>query len=526
MSDEYVIALYIRLSSEDGDLDNQHKRESESVSSQRHMLHDFVEKKDEFRNAKILTMIDDGHTGVNFERPAMKMMLEQVKQGEINCIIVKDFSRFGRNYITVSDYIDQIFPFLGVRFISVTDGYDSANANGRTSGIDVAFKNIIMSFYSKDLSVKIRTAKRNKALQGKFIGNYPVFGYQKQKDNKHKLEVEEQSAEVVKRVFEMALTGMTAIKIARVLNAEGIPTPMTYKKMIGFDRKWPNVSDKVYWKDSDVHKILRNESYLGNVMYGKRYTTEVGSTNTRKSDPKDVISVPNMHKPLVTLEDFEQAQKVIRDVDVKELSSPKVHLFSKKIRCGTCNHLLGKARNRYYCTTRTYVDDISCFKKHIKEEDIAEIVFEAIKTFITAYLKKKQVRSMKKVTNTVSKIEKQLKIYRGSLERCQMDKANLYDKKIEEIITENEYLKLRAEKDTLEKEIRTQIEKLEQELSAMSLSENTTLPKDDTLMNYLQSEKLTREMVVYFVDCIYVYSQDEIHIDWNFDMSMTENPTS
>ncbi|WP_317855141.1 recombinase family protein [Chakrabartyella piscis] len=454
------------------------------------------------------------------------LMLEDIKARKIDCVVVKDFSRFGRNYITVSDYIDQIFPFMGVRFISVTDGYDSAKANGRTSGIDVAFKNIIMSFYSKDLSVKVKTAKRNKALQGKFIGGYPVFGYQKQKDNKHKLEVEELSAEVVKRVFEMALTGMTTGEIARVLNAEGIPTPMTYKNMIGLERKWHTVSDKVYWKDNDVYKILRNESYLGNVIYGKRYVVEVGSKQTKKSDPKDVISVPNMHNPLVALEDFEQAQKVIKEVAFKELSSPKVHLFSKKIRCGTCNHLLAKSANRYYCTTKNHVDDISCFKKHIKEEDMAEIVFQAIKTFITAYLKKKQVRGMKKATNTVAKIKKQLKIYHGSLKRCQMDKANLYDKKNEGIITAKEYLKLRTEKDTLEEEIRTHIEKLEQELSAISVSENTALPKDDTLMNYLQSEKLTREMVVYFVDCIYVYSQDEIHIDWNFDMSMTENTTS
>ena len=207
---KYTIAKYIRLSMEDLDLcDSEEKAESVSISNQRNFINVFMEQKEEFKGAEVREFVDDGYSGTNFDRPAMKEMLRLCKQGEINCIIVKDLSRFGRNYLEVGDYLEQIFPFLGIRFISINDGFDSKNFFGQTGGMDVAFKNFIYEMYSRDLSEKVKSGVTTCMKRGEYYAGCMVYGYQKSSGGK-RMEIDEGAAVTIRRIFRELADGKSA----------------------------------------------------------------------------------------------------------------------------------------------------------------------------------------------------------------------------------------------------------------------------------------------------------------------------
>ena len=214
----------LRFSVDDGNT-----ADSESVSNQRDLLDWYISKSEDFQNGEALEFIDDGFTGTNFQRAGFISMMEAVKAKKVNCIIVKDFSRLGRNYVEVSDYIDQIFPFLGVRFIAVNEQYDSSATNAAL-GVDMAMKNIIYDLYSKDLSKKVRSSRKSLMKKGEYIAPFAIYGYTN-KVEKKRLVVDPTSAEVVKRIFEYAVQGEKARRIAIRMNSEGIPTPNEYNRL-------------------------------------------------------------------------------------------------------------------------------------------------------------------------------------------------------------------------------------------------------------------------------------------------------
>ena len=227
----YVIALYIRLSAADRDNGTDGKEESDSVTAQRDMLKGFVAARPEFSGAEIIEFCDDGRTGANFDRTGVSKMLDAAKRGQINCIIVKDLSRFGRDYIEVGDYLEQIFPFLGIRFIAVNDHYDSIDHPYGSAGlIDVSFKNVIYDLYSKELSEKVRSTKKQLAEKGYFLSPYAFYGYEKVPGNKHELMIDESTAVYVREVFSRIQNGEGTTEIARDFNLRGIPTPMMVKR--------------------------------------------------------------------------------------------------------------------------------------------------------------------------------------------------------------------------------------------------------------------------------------------------------
>ena len=179
MDNPDTLIMYIRISVEDQTHHTGEKEESNSITNQRRLLKDYIEGTPELLKCQMTEVCDDGYSGTNLERPGMKRLLDMVRKRQVGCIIVKDFSRFGRDYLTVSDYIDQIFPFMGIRFISVNDHYDSATCKGMTSGLDMAFRNVLYGYYSQDLSLKIKSAKRTKAENGEFLSSFAPLGYQK-----------------------------------------------------------------------------------------------------------------------------------------------------------------------------------------------------------------------------------------------------------------------------------------------------------------------------------------------------------
>lgn len=218
---QYTIATYIRLSSDDNNIG-----ESNSIKHQRDLLHDYINNSPELSSAHVLEFVDDGYSGITFNRPSMAKLLEQAKRGLINCIIVKDLSRLGRNYLEMGNYLEKIFPFLGIRVIAINDHYDSDKNIGTTTEIEVPFKNLINDLYAKDISKKVKTAQHSLKKQGKFISAYAFYGYLKDRKDKHQLIIDPESSKVVKRIFKLYIDGTGMTDIARILNDEGVLTPL------------------------------------------------------------------------------------------------------------------------------------------------------------------------------------------------------------------------------------------------------------------------------------------------------------
>lgn len=222
----YDADIYLRLSKEDGD-----KEESDSITNQKELIYEYLKSRDDIRIHEV--RVDDGYSGVNFDRPAFQQMLEDIKSGKVNCVVTKDLSRFGRNHIEVGKYLEKIFPYLGIRFIAVNDNYDSILSDTQTDHIIIPFKNLINDAYCRDISIKIRSNLEVKRKKGNFVGAFAPYGYWKSETDKSRLEIDEEAAETVRRIFRMYLQGNSAYRIAEILNTEDALTPMDYKKEHG-----------------------------------------------------------------------------------------------------------------------------------------------------------------------------------------------------------------------------------------------------------------------------------------------------
>lgn len=238
----------------------ENKSESESISHQKALIQNFINDSIELKDSMQYEFFDDGYSGTNFKRPSFERLLEKIKKGEINCVIVKDFSRFGRDYIELGDYLERIFPFMGVRFISINDHYDSLDYKETTGGLDVVMKNIVYDYYSKDLSMKVKTAKYQKMKQGKYLGGYVPYGLMKDPKDKHKLIVDPEAVAVVREIFDMAIAKMRLIDMARTLNERSVETPgQYYRRKHPSTKKFVNFSDKACWTHANLRTILKQE---------------------------------------------------------------------------------------------------------------------------------------------------------------------------------------------------------------------------------------------------------------------------
>ena len=267
----YYAAIYLRLSKEDGDTSSGEKKESNSIANQRKLIEDYLKKHPEI--TFVQEFCDDGYTGANFDRPDFQRMMEQVKQRKINCIIVKDLSRFGRDYIDSGKYIEKIFPSLGIRFIAINDNYDSAQSHQAGNEIILPFKNLINDSYSRDISIKIRSNLDIKRRNGEFVGTHVVYGYRRSDEDKNKLVIDQAVAPIVQSIFRMKLDGFSPAQIADKLNKDGIPSPYEYKRLNG-DKFHTGFKKQVHteWSPVAVYRILKNEMYTGTLVQGKTTT--------------------------------------------------------------------------------------------------------------------------------------------------------------------------------------------------------------------------------------------------------------
>ncbi len=370
-----VLALYMRVSKEDACL----QQESNSIYYQRTMLKEYVSK--HFKEYQLVEFVDDGYSGTHLNRPSVKKLLEYVRRKLIDCIIVKDFSRFSRDYIELGSYIEQIFPLIGIRFISVNDHYDSEKTQGGIGTLDISFKFLLYDLYSKDLSVKVKAALNAKKEEGIYVSANSPFGYEKSKEDRHKLSVKEDEAVVVRRIFDMALCGYTCVQIARQLNKEGVKTPKQFRAK---DNKI------LEWHSSAICHILKNEVYIGNIVYEKYYKKEVGGKRYLK--PRSEWKIyHNHHEPIVSRQIFEKVQKKGKYTKID--GTDKKHPLTGKLLCNCGKKLqLKKGANAYFRCPYIYVTThANCIRK-ISLKFLEEYIVHEMQRYIqTTHLSKELV---------------------------------------------------------------------------------------------------------------------------------------
>lgn len=356
-----IVDFYLRLSLEDGD----YKDESNSITSQREILKDYISSREEFTGVKIREHIDDGYTGTNFNRPAFQKMIGLVKKNEIRTILVKDLSRFARDYIESGAYIEQIFPFMQVRFISVNDNYDSNNNENGISSLEIPFKNLVYDYYSKDISQKISSSVRVRQDRGYYFGSKAPYGYVKDEKDHHQLLVDERVRNIIEEVFERYLSGESMLSISKDFNHRG---------------------------------VLTQRVYTGAVVGGKTRVQEVGSDNRKWVDSKDWIIREDMHEAIISKEDFGKVQDMLNS-NAKLISRERknFHILQDKVYCGKCHHKMsytvysGKS-DGYYCSYRYKAKDCGCMKGKIQASVLEEIVSKEIQLYTEHFLEEEQTR--------------------------------------------------------------------------------------------------------------------------------------
>ena len=447
---KWMAGLYIRLSREDGDKD-----ESDSVSNQRMLLREYSAKLPDVEVADYF--IDDGWTGTNFERPGFIRLMEQIKAGSLNCIIVKDLSRFGRNYIEVGNYLEQIFPFMGVRFISIADSLDSYGNPGQMNTIMVPFKNLINDEYCRDISNKVRSSLDSRRRSGKFIGSFSAYGYVKDPDNKGELLVDETAAPIVKNIYEWFLDGLGAITIAKKLNDMGIPSPSEYKKMCGLHYKVSDSSVKgpVMWGYSSVKRILQNRMYCGDLVQGVMRVTSYKVKKLQRVPEDEWMVCENHHEGIVDRETFEKVQRIF-DTDTRMTQEQgRVTMLGGFMRCADCGRAMNRHKNvhsygtyhYFVCSTYKKISKNVCSRHSIRADYVENAVLEAIQAQVAMAVKIDEVfqeleKNEKAKTNTVM-LDGVLAGKEREIEKLSRIKEDLYMDWKSNILSKEEFISMK-----------------------------------------------------------------------------------
>ena len=331
----YHAAIYLRLSRDDEDIDGSAKRESDSISSQRELARSFVREQPDMELFDIY--IDDGYSGANFDRPDFKRMMADIENGNVNCVVVKDLSRFGRDYIEAGRFIQKTFPAFSVRFIAITDHYDSLTADQSTTSLVIPVKNFVNDSYCQDISEKVKSHQRVKREKGKFIGAFAVYGYQKDHEDKNKLVIDEYAAKIVKNIFTWKLDGMSNLAIANRLNENGIFSPLEYKKSYGEHYSTGFQAGIVSkWSAVAVKRILTNEIYTGMMVQGKREKVNYKVDKILEKPESEWFKVEGTHEAIISKEDYQNVQRLLK-VDTRAgKGKEKAHMFSGLLFCGDC----------------------------------------------------------------------------------------------------------------------------------------------------------------------------------------------
>lgn len=515
------IAFYLRLSIADGDLGKNEKDESNSIENQRLLLQSYLTMM-EMPEDNIAEYVDDGYSGLNFNRPSFQRMIEDAKQGKIDTILVKDLSRLGRDYIGVGDYLEQIFPVLGVRFIAVNSNYDSNKYIGKTMGLEMSIGNLINTLYCKDLSKKLKSALHTKWKQGVSTAGRVPFGYVKDKEDGHKWLIDPEAASYVRLIFDLALMGYTTKMIAEYLNEHDIPTPGQYRQQKTGHGAWNRVvSDEEWiWDTCKVWRIIKTYSYTGAIVHGQTSGVRVGGKERRNVPERDQFIVDGVHEPIVSVEEFETAQAAVRKINKNYIRQDRGEALTGKVRCGNCRLTLAYQNVTevvLVCSHRVSSGNkSSCSGARYDAKRIEGQVWFALRKQLELFENLAKLAEKTKETQQTDLASEQRNLQK-TIENVKAERVRAYENYASGHLSKDAYILLKGE-------LSEEIDKLNMRLAFLH---GETATEDDIFREVSEIrekteqtmvfEKLTRAAVQTFIDVVYVYDIEHIEIKFVFD---------
>ena len=518
-------ALYIRLSVEDN------KKRGHSIENQKLVLENFLAGRPEF--VVYNTYVDNGATGTNFHRPGFQQMLSDIEAGLIDCVIVKDLSRLGRNSIDTGYYIEQYFRAHQIRFIALTDQFDTADASNLHGGIMLPLKNMINEAYALDIGRKIKAQARQAMKDGEYIGARAPYGYRKDPENCHKLLIDPEAAEVVFQIFQWAYEHVGLNDIARRLNEQGIQTPSHRKRATG-EITHENLVGSGKWQTRTVAKILDSEVYTGDLVQGK---TKIVDHQQVQADEDNLIIATNTHEAIISHEVFEAVKAYRRQVceesKAHEVDPYTQNIFKGKVFCAHCGGSLHRQRNKrkkgsdvylFHCLTKSRVDKNGCLGVSVTEKDLLDAVVAILQQELTvalgnysfvleAEVKRKKERDDLKAGISAKKQE---------IDRNRRFVRGLYENFVQKVLTSEEYF-------TMKKDYEAAIAKLSDEISTL---ENGLAVMDAQLAKYKELEQdakvlekdhtLTAALIDRLIERIEITHDKEIRVSFRFKSEFEE----
>ena len=508
---KYNVAVYSRISREDGD-----KVESESLGNQRELIKNYIKKQ------KDMTIVDyysdDNYSGTNFNRPEFARMYNDIKKGRINCVIVKDLSRFGRDYIDVGNYIQRIFPKNGVRFIAINDNVDSSV---KQYDMITPIKNIFNEQYARDISNKIISTFRTKQEAGQFLGAFAPYGYKKDPNNKYKLIIDEYPATIVKKIFNLFCEGQGKISIAKILNSEKILCPSEYKKSMG--EKYYNfnkLNRTSYWTYSTIHKILQNELYAGNMVQHKNNKSKF-NYNPSQVDENEWIRVENTHEPIIDKNTWEITQDLLKRRTRQLPFDQNVSIYAGFLVCGDCGRAMAKITwndaSRYVCGTYKRYPGVGCTSHKIYEKQLNEIILEDINAILSKIENIKEIIEKEQSLNaTPKKPDSNMDISSVEIQQNKIKhlKKSIYEDYKLGLLSKEEFIDYKTDYDKQEKNMNDLILKMkESQITEEPLFESEFIKN---LKNTSQIQKVDRTILETFYEKIIIYEDKKIKLKYKF----------
>jgi DNA invertase Pin-like site-specific DNA recombinase len=521
----YQAAIYLRLSKEDGDVAAGGRPESNSISNQKDLIMDYVGKHPKIHVHSV--RVDDGYSGVDFNRPNFQQMLDDIRTGSVDCVIVKDLSRFGRNYIEAGRYIEKIFPMMGVRFIAVTDGYDSLN-NAGGSEMMVPFKNLINDAYSRDISIKIRSNLEVKRKRGEYIGAFVSYGYRKSEEDKNRIVVDEYAAGVVKDIFRMKLLGMSQQAIADTLNEKGILPPLAYKNSIGIRLKTSfDMGETPEWNPVSVTRVLKNELYTGVLIQGKQ-TTPNYKVKTRVMKPESQWArIEDSHEAVISRQDFDLVQELLRLDTRCTPGSDRVYPLAGVLVCGDC--MEGMVRRTvpangkqyvYYVCSANKKNKQGCSSHRISESDLTGAVLKSIQLHVSEMLgicnASALLDELQWKQAGIEKYEERIRLEKEKKARTDARKLHLYEDFKDGLLTKQEYMQMKEEYTSQSAISEKAIISYENEVELLKNNKGSRQEWIDTFKKYENITELDRVVVAALVKQVRVYDKKRIEVVFNF----------
>lgn len=514
----YKTAVYARLSTEDLDED--------TLDNQIYLLKSFVGEKTDMVLVDIYT--DNGFSGTNFERPEFTRLMNDVKTGKVNCIVVKDLSRLGRNYIETGNLIENVFPFLNVRFIAVTDNFDT-NEGGGVENMVASFKNLVNDVYAKDISRKIITAFRTKQKNGEYIGLVAPYGYLKSAENKNKFVIDEKTAPAVKKIFELYAGGYGLDRIARIMNESDYDCPRKYRYSIGITKSDRYKNSK--WGRTTINTILTNRAYIGDMVQGKVKQELCNNIVMHYTNKDDWIVVEGTHEAIIERNLFFEVQDIlekkkteqaVRRKNSKSREYKEENLLKGRIKCGCCGKSMNLAQNvrgnsisrSYYCSGYKELREAVCTNKNrINKSSVESKVLESIKKCIFNNIDESSL-SLEIADKNTQDIKKRMVQIERAIRQTNSKIADLYKDVSDGLIDENDYLLMKTkflnDKKQLERE-----EKLLSDNMKKTSDSAGKLRAADYLKKCKKAKKLDRKMVESFIELVTINDDKSIEITFS-----------